>query len=82
MFPQLINARSYEITGVEELGSDRTMVEVTVQPRSGDPGMAVTFALRRKSLGANKGSWITRMLLSGTVQDALNHVETLQQRGG
>lgn len=79
-FPQLINADSWSITAVNVLDDKRTMVEVSVVPRGGGDACTVTFALRKKMNGSRQGSWLTKMLLHGDMQQALAHIDSLMRR--
>ena len=82
-FPQLINADSWEVTATKDLDENRTLVEAAVTPRGGNgegSSCSVTFALRRKTAGSNQGAWLTKMLLHGSIEQAMAHIEGLVAR--
>ena len=53
------------------------MVEAAVVPRGGGGSFSVVFALRKKTLGSRKGSWLTKMLLPGTLDEALAKIQDM-----
>jgi hypothetical protein len=82
-FPQLINAHAWELTATKEVDDNRTLVEAAVVPRGSKEGgsrCSVTFALRKKTAGSNKGAWLTKMLLHGNLQEALAQIDQLAAR--
>lgn len=79
--PQLINAAAWEVAAADALDDNRTMVEVAVTPRGSEGSTcSVTFALRRKTSGSNKGAWLTKMLLHGNMQEATAHINALMSQ--
>lgn len=78
-FPQLVNAQSFEVTTVKQLDESRTMVEAAVVPQGGTSAdsLSVVFALRKKTLGSRKGSWLTKMLLKGDMEQALTFIQDM-----
>jgi hypothetical protein len=82
-FPQLINADAWEITATKRVDENRTMVETAVTRRGSNgkgSSCSVTFALRRKTIGSNKGAWLTKMLLHGNMAQATAHIDGLMAR--
>ena len=68
---------------MKELDENRTLVEATVIPRGGNgegSSCSVTFALRRKTAGSNQGAWVTKLLLHGSIEQAMAHIEGLVAR--
>lgn len=47
-------------------------------PRGGKgDALSVVFALRKKTLGSRKGAWLTKMLLKGTMDEALEFIRDM-----
>lgn len=77
-FPDLINAAAFEVTAVKDVDENRTMVEAAIFPRGSEGSTcSVTFALRKKTIGSRKGSWLTKMLLPSNMQQAVAHIDSL-----
>ncbi len=57
------------------------MVEAAVVPRGGKgDALSVVFALRKKTLGSRKGAWLTKMLLKGTMDEALEFIRDMMSQ--